>query len=170
MGLFFVENRTILGPQRIVIIDLNTDKIIKTYNFKQSDLGFGTTLSQVNVDVTADTCDDAYAYFPDLNSYALIVYSLKQNDSWRLRHNYFYMEPQSGEFNIGGIQFQWQDGIFSGALTEKQADGYRAYIFHSMAGTNLYAVSTRILKSKELSTRFHHGNDFMVRLKYIKLN
>lgn len=141
---------------------MNTDKIIKTYRFKDSDLTHATVLTMSVVDVTADNCDDAYAYFPDLAGFGLVVYSLKQDDSWRVKHNYFYLEPQAGEFRIGGIPFQWNDGIFSAALTDVLEDGSRDVIFHAMAGTHLYSVSTKILKDKELATRSYHHDDFKV--------
>ncbi|XP_071055480.1 uncharacterized protein [Onthophagus taurus] len=153
---------TSIQPQRIVIIDLNTDKIIHTYNFKDSDLTPATVLAMTVVDVTPDKCQDAYAYFPDLAGYGLIVYSLKRNDSWRVRHNYFYLEPLAGDFNIGGIPFQWNDGVFSVALSNVKPDGFRDCIFHSMAGTNLYSVSTKILRNETAATRSYHEDDFKV--------
>ncbi|KAI4460332.1 protein yellow-related [Holotrichia oblita] len=155
-------NQTQLGEQRIIIIDLNTDKIIKTYRFKDSDLTHATVLAMTVVDVTSNNCDDAYAYFPDLAGFGLVVYSLKKDESWRVKHNYFYLEPQAGEFRIGGIPFQWNDGVFSAALTDARADGSRDMIFHSMAGTHLYVVSTKILKDKDLATRSYHEDDFKV--------
>lgn len=116
----------------------------------------------MTVDVTADTCEDAYAYFPDFLGYGVVVYSLKKNDSWRITHNYFLIEPNAGDFLIGGARFKWSDGVFSGALTDIRSDGYRNYIFHALVGTHLYAVSTRILRDKELATRSQHGEDFTV--------
>lgn len=155
-------NKQQISPQRIVIIDLNTDKIIKTYNFKDSDLTDATILAMTVVDVTEDNCDDAYAYFPDLAGFGLVVYSLKKDDSWRVKHNYFFLEPQAGDFRIGGIPFQWNDGVFSVALTNTKSDGTRDVIFHAMAGTHLYSVSTKILKDEELASRSYHGDDFVV--------
>lgn len=155
-------NKTKLGPQQVVIIDLNTDKIIKTYEFKETDLTDATALTMTVVDVTPDNCDDAYAYFPDLGGFGLVVYSLKKDDSWRVNHNYFYLDPHAGDFKIGGVSFQWNDGIFSAALTDIKSDGFRDLIFHSMAGTHLHSVSTRILRDKHLATRSYHEDDFKV--------
>lgn len=97
---------------------------------------------------------------PDLSGYGLVVYSLRQNLAWRVSHNYFYLEPHRGDFHIGGIRFQWNDGIFSAGLTEVQKDGERTLYFHAMAGTNMYSVSTRVLKDRTLATRSYHGEDF----------
>lgn len=76
------------------------------------------------MDVTKDTCDDAYAYIPDLGGYGVIVYSLKQDESWRIAHHYFHFEPLAGTYNVSGIEFQWTDGVFALALSEPREDGY----------------------------------------------
>ena len=141
---------------------MKTDEIIKTYRFKSTDLTPETVIAMTVVDVASDICDDAYAYFPDLDSYGLIVYSLKNDDSWRLRHSYFHLEPLAANMKVGGVKFQWYDGIFSGALTDINSDGFRDFIFHSMAGFNLYNVSTRILRDKDLAARSFHDEDFKV--------
>lgn len=153
-------NRTDIQPHSIVTIDLKTDTIINRYTIPSEHLRPATALALIQIDVTKDTCDDAYAYLPDLAGYGLIVYSLKDNKSWRVNHNYFYLEPLAGEFSIGGHNFQWNDGVFSVALSDVKQDGFRDMYFHSMAGHNLYRVSTKILKDENLATRSYHENDF----------
>lgn len=139
-----------------------TDKVIHRYILPPETLTPATILALITVDVTKQNCDDAYAYIPDLAGYGLIVYSLKNNEAWRVAHNYFYLEPTKGEFHIGGHRFQWNDGIFSIALSNIHRDGYRHAYFHAMAGTNMYRVSTRILRNRTLATRSYHGDDFEV--------
>lgn len=82
------------------------------------------------VDVNKDTCDDAYAYIPDLGGYGVVVYSLKQDDSWRISHHYFHFEPLAGSYNVSGIEFQWTDGVFALALSEPREDGLVPSIFN----------------------------------------
>lgn len=65
------------------------------------------------VDVPKNRCDDAYAYVPDLGAYGVVVYSFKDGKSWRVKNNYFYFDPVSGDFNVGGVNFQWTDGIYA---------------------------------------------------------
>lgn len=146
--------------QSIVIIDLKTDKIIRRYNLKSTDAAETTPLADITVDVTKKTCNDAYAYIPDLAGYGMVVYSFKENDSWRVTHNFFYLEPNGGDFSIGGHQFQWNDGIFSIDLSATKPDGSRDVYFHAMAGVNLYRVSNRVLKNRVMATRSYHGGDF----------
>lgn len=68
-------------------------------------------------------CNSAYAYIPDLGSYALIVYSFEENKSWRVKHNFFHFDPLNGDYNVGGVNFQWTDGIFGMALGKASPDG-----------------------------------------------
>lgn len=154
-------NNTRVQPAGILVFDLNTDKLIRRFTLPAHVLK-NSALANIAVDVTSKTCDDAYVYIPDLSGYGLIVYSYKNNDAWRVSHNYFYLEPLAGDFTIGGHTFQWSDGIFSVELSDLLADGSRNLYFHSMAGTHMYSVSTKILRNKELATRSYHGDDFKV--------
>lgn len=70
-----------------------------------------------------DKCDDAFVYIPDLGAYGVVVYSLKANDSWRFMHNFFHFDPLHGDFNVGGVNFQWTDGVFGLALGPKDLSG-----------------------------------------------
>lgn len=103
-------------------------------------------MALITLDTTRETCrtGDIYAYMPDLAGYALIVYNFNEDRFWRVTHNYFYLEPLAGEFSIAGHNFQWNDGIFSIALSDLKADKSRDAYFHSMAGTHMYRVSTKI--------------------------
>jgi len=157
-------NNTRVLPPSIVIVDLHTDQVIRRYTLKSSDYLSVSTLASLVIDVTPSTCNEAYAYIPDLSGYGLIVYSFQENDSWRVAHNYFYLESLAGEFNVGGIHFQWNDGVFSLGLSDIKSDGFRTIYFHSMAGNHIYSVSTRILTNRELATRSYHENDFKVEI------
>lgn len=42
------------------------------------------------------------------------------------------MDPHYGDFDVAGVQFQWDDGIFSITLGNRQPDGYRDVYFHPM--------------------------------------
>ncbi|CAH1116241.1 unnamed protein product [Phaedon cochleariae] len=153
-------NATQVRPTTLVIIDLNTDQVIHSYVIPADQLRTATQLASLTIDIDKTACGDAYAYIPDLGGYGLIVYSLRENRSWRITHNYFYLEPTAGEFFISGHNFQWNDGVFSVELTAPKRDGYRTLYFHSMAGTHMYKVSTRILRNETLATRSYHENDF----------
>lgn len=75
------------------------------------------------VDVTADKCDQAFAYIPDISFNSLVVYSFVRNDGWRVKHNYFYAEPLKGMLTYAGLNWVWNDGIFSLALGPADKNG-----------------------------------------------
>lgn len=60
-------------------------------------------------------------------------FSLEQDRIWSFTHNFFSFDPMQGDFNVGGEQFQWNDGIFSVTLGKRNADGFRTAYFHPMA-------------------------------------
>lgn len=154
-------NRTFVRPlHQLVVINLLTDQVIHRYNIPESVITPATTLASLTVDVTEEKCDDAYVYFPDLAGYGVTVYSLKENHSWRVRHNYFFLESLKGDFFIAGHNFQWNDGVFSVELSDIKSDGYRDMYFHAMAGSHMFRVSTRIMRNETLATRSYHEHDF----------
>ncbi|XP_038220432.1 L-dopachrome tautomerase yellow-f2-like [Zerene cesonia] len=148
-----VNRRQLLTPG-IVIYDLNTDQQILRYSLKESDLPSASTptgLASITVDIS-DNCDDAYAYIPDLTTYGIIVYSLRDNDSWRLQHNYFSYNPVAGNLRIAGEYFQWSDGIFSITLSHPTHSTCREAYFHPLISTQEFSVSTCVLKNRTASS------------------
>lgn len=144
-------------------MDLESNTRLRRFEIPQNIVTAGNGLASITVDVDSTNCDDAYAYIPDLANYYLGVFSLKQNRMWRFRHNYFSFDPLNSDFNVGGVQFQWDDGIFSITLGTRQTNGFRIANFHAMASLSSFAVSTQVLQNETASEREYHGNDFMVK-------
>lgn len=89
--------------------------------------------------------------------YGLIVYSWQRNTSWRITHSYFMPDPLAGDYNIGGLNFQWgEEGIFGISLSPIAPDGYRTLFFHPLSSYREFAVSTRILRDQQLSQNSYH--------------
>lgn len=105
-----------------------------------------------NVDVQSGQCDRAFAYVPDLGAYGVIVYSFQENKSWRVKHNFFHFDPLQGDYNVGGINFQWTDGVFSVAIGKPQPDGSRPLYFHALSSTKEFTVSNLVLQNETYAT------------------
>ncbi|KAJ8731954.1 hypothetical protein PYW08_014684 [Mythimna loreyi] len=159
MADIFGEGNQVNGPS-IVIFDLNTDQLIHRYQCKAGDMKEDSFFANIIVDVNKDTCDDAYAYIPDLGGYGVVVYSLKQDDSWRISHHYFHFEPLAGSYNVSGIEFQWTDGVFGLALSEPREDGYRTMFFHAFSSTKEFCVSTELLRNYKSIDKIEAFHDF----------
>lgn len=107
------------------------------------------------MDIAPGKCEDAFAYIPDLGSYAVVVYSLRANSSFRVQHHYFYMDPLQGNFTVGGVNFQWTDGIFSLALGPHHADGFRTIYFHALASTLEFTVNSATLQNSTAAENYY---------------
>lgn len=81
---------------------------------------------------------------------------------WTVSHNFLGYDPLRGDFDVAGVQYQWNDGIFSITLSERKPDGFKMAYFHAMASTSEFMVSTEVLKNQTLATRSNHGKDFKV--------
>ncbi|XP_049866535.1 protein yellow-like [Pectinophora gossypiella] len=136
----------VAGPS-LAIFDLNTDQLVHRYFFKVDDMKEDSFFANVVVDVDKDTCDNAFAYIPDLGGYGVVVYSLKKDDSWRVSHHYFHFDPLAGQYDVGGIKFQWTDGVFGLALSEPRENGYKTMFFHAFSSTKEFCVSTELLRN-----------------------
>ncbi|XP_056633830.1 protein yellow [Diorhabda sublineata] len=147
-------NPKLVIPPSIAIFDLNTDKLIKRYNLSETDIkGEDSFFANIIVDVTNETCDKAFAYIPDLGGYGIVVYSLADDKSWRVKHNYFHFDPLKGDMTVGGVNFQWTDGVFGVALGPlNETTGFRTAYFHALASCNQFSVSTQVLKNEILAT------------------
>ncbi len=89
--------------------------------------------------------------------------SFAENRIWRFAHNFFSFDPLRGDFDVIGLQYQWNDGIFSITLGRRNPDGYRPVFFHAMASTTEFLVNSRVLQNETASQRTNHGTDFMVK-------
>ncbi|CAD7084268.1 unnamed protein product [Hermetia illucens] len=158
--LEYPNNRTQVQRPSIWIMNLLTDEVISRYEVPESIVVEGRGLVSITPDITKGKCDEAYGYIPDLVQPALHVYSLKDNRMWTFRHNYFYFDPQSGDYNIAGQQFQWRDGIFSITLGDENKEGFRDAYFHPLSSTSEFAVSTKVLRNETNARRPHQGEDF----------
>uniref|UniRef100_A0A1S4H3I8 Protein yellow n=2 Tax=gambiae species complex TaxID=44542 RepID=A0A1S4H3I8_ANOGA len=136
------------APPSLVLFDLYTDKLIRRHFFNSTLLKEDSFFANVIVDTERGDCDNAHAYIPDLGSYAVIVYSLAEDRSWRVKHNFFHFDPLAGDYNIGGVNFQWTDGVFGMAVGKRLQDGTRPIYFHAFSSTKEFMVSNMVLQNE----------------------
>ncbi|XP_061381861.1 L-dopachrome tautomerase yellow-f2-like [Danaus plexippus] len=151
-------NRSQLQKPAIVVYDLKTDKQLLKYELKDSDLVSDRSsggLTSITVDVTANDCDDAFAYINDLATNGIIVFSLKARDSWRVSHPSFAADETALNFTVAGYPINWKDGVFSIALSGT-GDGGTAY-FHPLASLQEYSISIQDLKDGKTDSIQHLG-------------
>ncbi|XP_014260013.1 protein yellow [Cimex lectularius] len=151
-----LEAPQLLTPPKLMVYDLKTDKLLRVYPLKPTDAKAESFFANIVVDVSKDKCDEANAYLADLGNFGLVVYDWKTNDSWRVQHHFFYFDPLAGNYNIGGVNFQWNDGLFGIALGPNDSDGHRTMYFHPLSSTREFAVSTKIVKNKSIASESYY--------------
>lgn len=78
----------------------------------------------------------------------MLVYSWKENKSWRINHPHFYPDPIVSRYDVDGIVFRWTDGIFGLALSPVDPTGDRTLYFHPLSSFREFSVSTAILRNE----------------------
>ncbi|XP_011300266.1 protein yellow [Fopius arisanus] len=153
---------TQVQPRKLIAIDLKTNEIILRYTFKDSDVQPNSFFADTVIDVDPRNCEEAYVYNSDLGANGLVIYSLAKNDSWRVEHNYFHMDPFHGDYNVSGLTFQWTDGLFGMALSEPKEDGSKTLYFHPFSGIHEFSVSTSLLKNQTALANPDYRNEFRI--------
>ncbi|XP_063544944.1 L-dopachrome tautomerase yellow-f-like [Cydia strobilella] len=143
-----------IQPPAIVVYDLNSKRQILRYQLKPTDLVDERTpggLTFITVDVTS--CSDTYAYITDLATNGLIVFSLKERDSWRIQDDSFRLDEGALNFTVAGNcspwtrVINWRDGLFSIALSNRDTTNRRTAFFHPLVSTQEFSINTAVLKS-----------------------
>ncbi|XP_067621168.1 protein yellow [Eurosta solidaginis] len=137
-----------ITPNAIVIYDLKTDQLVRRFAIPKEQTKDDTFFANIVVDAERTDCNNAFAYIPDLGAYGLVVYSLRDNRSYRVKHNFFHFDPLQGDFNVGGVNFQWTDGVFGLAVGPKKSDDTKDIYFHALASTKEFKVPNRVLQNE----------------------
>lgn len=148
-----------LCPYALHAFDLKTNRQILRYQYKDTDINKDTFIANIAVDIGKD-CSETWVYASDELGYGLLVYSLKDHDSWRFQHGFFRPDPLKGDFNIAGLNFQWDaEGIFGMALQPGHSPD-RLLLFHPLASHTEFAVPVSVLRNKAKVDDSYH--DFIV--------
>lgn len=95
-----------------------------------------------------------------MGAYGVIVYSFRDNHSYRVKHNFFHFDPLHGDFNVGGVNFQWTDGVFGMAVGPLKSDHTKDIYFHALASTKEFMVSNKVLQNETHVTSPNAYYDF----------
>jgi hypothetical protein len=152
-------NMTILSRPKILIYDLHTDDLLRSYVFPADQVKENSFFASIAVE--DDDCEDAYAYSADFGKPGLVVYSWKSKSSWRIQHNYFHPDPTAGNFSIGGINFNSDDGLFGIALSKPQgAENQTVLYFHPFVSKDEFMVPTKFLKDQSATENNANYHEF----------
>lgn len=150
-----------LAPTRILGYDLRNDNLIQNYEIPAEQF-FNQTSILSNIAVEDNDCENIFVYLADSGEPGLIVYSVKEKESWRVKHHFFHPDPLAGNFSITGIKFQTADGLYGLALSEKRPNGFADLYFHPFSSTNEFKVSTEVLRNRTKIANEAYYKDFQL--------
>ncbi|EZA61730.1 hypothetical protein DMN91_004410 [Ooceraea biroi] len=133
-------------PPRLVILDLeNNGEVLRTYEFPEDVARRGDTYLN---DIVLDHEDGVMAYITDNGSQdpGIIVYSLRKNTSWKVRHDSMRAKPEAVGFKVANtnvINPVHVDGI---ALSPASVRDRQVY-YSPLSSFHLYSVPTSALKN-----------------------
>lgn len=139
-----------MSKPRLLIYNLRNDFLLRSYEFPADQVKNESFFA--NIAVEDGDCENTYAYCADLSKPGLVVYSWKEQKSWRVTHHFFHPDPLAGNYSIGGIDFQWSDGLFGLAISKQQPDGFATLYFHPLNSFNEFSVSTQVLRNENFAT------------------
>lgn len=147
-----IVNATILPNQvclpKIVVYDLATDLELFRHELPSAFVKEDSLHTNIIVDIRHGKCEDAYAYVADVWRYGLVVYSLKKNKSWRTTSHLYLPTPESSDYNLHGLNFQWTDGIFGMTLAPETSNDERILFYHPMSSYTEYTALTSVLRNE----------------------
>jgi hypothetical protein len=148
-----LDSQEQVAPNQLLVYNLTNDELIRRYEIPKTFTRNESVFANIAVDVKSGSCEDTYAYMADLGASIMVVYSWRQNVSWRVTHRYFHNDPKAGRYQVAGISFEWTDGLFGLALSaENTTDKQRTLFFHPFSSFSEFAVSTSILQNESLWT------------------
>ncbi|XP_074116276.1 yellow-h isoform X1 [Cotesia typhae] len=136
-------------PPAIFIFDLKTDRLLKRYQIPEEQIKEDSLWSNIVVDIRNNDCNSAKAYLADVWRFAMIVYDLSKDTSFRIQHHFFFPNPFASKYELHGIRFQWMDGILGLALSPIDVNNDKILYFHPMSSFHEFAVSTAVLIDQE---------------------
>lgn len=144
-----LENNTLKYPPSIIVYDLKTDNLLRRYVLPEDQVKEDSGFAVIAVEDM--DCENTFAYAGDVGKAGIVVYSWEKNESWRISHHYFNLDPLACDFNVKGLNFTWDDAIFGLALSAPNPDNFSTLYFHPMTSFNEFSVSTEYLRNKTLA-------------------
>lgn len=146
-------------PPKLVIFDIRSNRTVVSYTFPDN---VANKQDSFLYDLVVDNSEGDYAYITDNSGKdpGIIVYSLRDNRSWKARHASMKADPSATEFRIGGVSVTAPINIAGIALGPKIhnpnaqvviVDDREVY-YSPLSSRHLYAVNSSALKSEVVST------------------
>ncbi|XP_066592904.1 dopaminechrome tautomerase [Prorops nasuta] len=142
-----IDDFRVVCPPKIVVFDLQTDRLVRLYTFPRQSLRPNSLLTNMIIDdVTATTCDDVFVYISDTTGPGIVVFDGATDRSWRVLHTSMFPDPSFSTYQIGGDSFELMDGVVGLAFSPQLNTLY----YQPLATNLLFSVPTSALQGGPL--------------------
>ncbi|CAH0563767.1 unnamed protein product [Brassicogethes aeneus] len=152
-------------PPKLIIYNIMNNIAMTTYTFPDEVASFNGSYLY---DLVLDFSDGGYAYITDNSGKdpGLIVYSLKENNSWKIRHGpSMRADPNAAQFRVNEVTISAPINIAGIALGPKvQASDDKVKIsedrevyYAPLSSLRLFSLNTTVLKDVKSS---NNGNEY----------
>ncbi|KAF5274196.1 hypothetical protein FQA39_LY07300 [Lamprigera yunnana] len=130
-------------PPKIVIFDLNSDRVVRTILFPREVLRPATLFTNLVIDESVQgTCDSAFVYITDTVAPGIIVYDSLTERAWRAMHPSMFPDPDFADSTINDETFTLMDGVVG--LTHSPSLGVLYY--QPLATNRIFSIPTAALR------------------------
>ena len=133
-------------PPRLVILNLNDNgAVLKSYEFPPEVASRDSVFLN---DIVLDHEDGGYAYITDTSQDdpGIIVYSLRNNTSWKVRHNSMRAQEEARNFKVDKIYVSRAIHVNGIALSPASVSQRMVY-YSPLSSFYLYAIPAVVLKN-----------------------
>ncbi|XP_076381365.1 dopaminechrome tautomerase [Megalopta genalis] len=133
-------------PPRLVILDLeNKGEILRTYEFPQHVARPATAFLN---DIVVDHEDGGMAYISDSDrdDPGIILYSLQNNTSWKIRHDSMKAKPEAVRFMVAKVLINLPFPVDGIALSPASVQDRQLY-YSPLSSFHIYSIPTSVLKT-----------------------
>lgn len=153
-------------PPKLVIYDIRTNRTVITYNFPEN---IANKQDSYLYDLVVDDTDGDYAYITDNSGKdpGIIVYSLRLNRAWKIRHPSMKADPAATVFRVNDVTVSAPLNIAGIALGPRLRNPSaqlvvgedREVYFCPISSRHLYSVNASVLRDENNanSEQFQHG-------------
>lgn len=143
-----LEDYEITCPPKILVVDLNTDRVVRRIDFPPEVLRGETLFTNLVIDeTTAKSCDDVFVYITDTVEPGIIVYDSSKDVTWRLSHPAMYPDPDFAQSEIHNDRFVLMDGVVGLTFDERNGIVY----FQPLATDRVFSVHKNVLRAGPLA-------------------
>ncbi|XP_064552902.1 major royal jelly protein 1 [Drosophila montana] len=142
-----LEDYEITCPPKILVVDLNTDRVVRRIDFPPEVLRGETLFTNMVIDeTTAKSCDDVFVYITDTVEPGIIVYDSGKDVTWRHSHPAMYPDPDFAQSEIHNDRFVLMDGVVGLTFDERKGVVY----FQPLATDRVFSVHKNVLRGGPL--------------------